>query len=126
NLFSFLQPAEQSLSSIGTFGLLILGLVYGLKHATEADHIVAVSTIVSEHKKLLRAALVGALWGAGHTASLIVVGVVVLVLKIAIPELLAGWLEFMVAVMIIVLGVLAFRRALMGRKDVHLHGHTHE
>jgi ABC-type nickel/cobalt efflux system permease component RcnA len=117
--------AAPSFASISVLGLLALGLVYGLKHATEADHIVAVSAIVSEHKKLARAAIVGALWGAGHTASLIVVGTIVLTLKIAIPERVAGWLEFAVALMIIGLGIIAFRRALSGRSDLHVHRHGH-
>ncbi len=117
--------AAPSFASIGALGLLGLGLVFGLKHATEADHIVAVSAIVSEHKKLARAAMVGALWGAGHTASLVVVGTIVLALKVAIPERVAGWLEFAVALMIIGLGVMAFRRALRGRSDFHVHRHGH-
>lgn len=114
-----------SFASISVLGLLALGLIYGLRHATEADHIVAVSAIVSEHKKLARAAIVGALWGVGHTASLIVVGTIVLTLKIAIPERVASWLEFAVALMIIGLGVVAFRRALSGRSDFHVHRHGH-
>ena len=113
------------LTSIGTFGLLVLGLVYGLKHATEVDHIVAVSTIVSEHRKLSHAALVGALWGAGHTVSLITVGAIVLVLRTAISHTLAGWLEFGVALMIIGLGFSALLRALIRGTDVHIHAHTH-
>jgi nickel/cobalt transporter (NicO) family protein len=112
-------------ASIGVLGILGLGLVYGLKHATEADHIVAVSTIVSEHRRLGRAAMVGALWGVGHTASLVVVGAIVLALKVAVPETLANWLEFVVALMIISLGVLAFRRALGRRSNFHLHSHDH-
>jgi ABC-type nickel/cobalt efflux system permease component RcnA len=117
--------AAPQFASIGVFGLLGLGLVYGLKHATEADHIVAVSTIVSEHRRLARAAIVGALWGAGHTASLVVVGTIVLALKVAVPERVANWLEFTVALMIIGLGVIAFRRALSGRSDFHVHRHGH-
>jgi high-affinity nickel permease len=78
--------------------------MFGLKHATEVDHIVAVSTIVSEHRNLFRAALVGGIWGMGHTVSLIAVGVVALVLRIAIPEYVSSWLEFGVALMIIGLG----------------------
>ena len=105
--------------------MLGLGLVYGLKHATETDHIVAVSTIVSEHQNLWRAAIVGGLWGAGHTASLVIVGAIVLGLRIAIPERIAGWLEFGVALMIIGLGMAAFRRALRSRADVHIHKHDH-
>ena len=117
--------AAPSFASIGVVGLLGLGLIYGLKHATEADHIVAVSAIVSEHKKLARAAIVGGLWGAGHTASLVVVGMIVLALRVAIPQRVAGWLEFSVALMIIALGVIAFRKALNRRSDLHAHRHGH-
>ena len=103
-----------------------LGLVFGLKHATEIDHVVAVSTVVSEHRNILRSALVGALWGAGHTVSLIVVGVIVLVFRVAIPLSVASWLEFGVALMIIGLGVLTVTRVLRRRSDVHVHRHSHD
>jgi ABC-type nickel/cobalt efflux system permease component RcnA len=116
---------ETSLPSVGVFALLGLGLVFGLKHATEVDHVVAVSTIVSEHRNVWRSALVGALWGAGHTASLVVVGVVVLVFRVAIPLRIANWLEFGVALMIITLGVIALTRVLRRRPDLHLHEHNH-
>jgi ABC-type nickel/cobalt efflux system permease component RcnA len=115
-----------SLTSIGVFALLGLGLVFGLKHATEVDHVIAVSAIVSEHRNVFRSALVGALWGVGHTASLIVVGVVVLAFRVAIPDLVASWLEFGVALMIITLGVLAVVRVFRSRADVHIHEHTHD
>lgn len=105
--------------------LLGLGLVFGLKHATEVDHVVAVSTIVSEQRKLWRSALVGGLWGAGHTAALMIVGVFVLVFRIAVPLPVAHWLEFGVALMIIGLGILALMRVLRRRADVHLHRHSH-
>ena len=114
-----------SLASAGALAVLGLGLVFGLKHATEVDHVVAVSTIVSEHRSLWRAAVVGGLWGAGHTASLVVVGVFVLTLRVAVPEGVADWLEFGVALMIIALGVNAVARALRGRADAHLHRHRH-
>lgn len=106
--------------------MLGLGLVFGLKHATEADHIVAISTIVSEQRSLMRSATVGALWGVGHTAALIFVGVIVLLLRVAVPERVANWLEFSVALMIIVLGASACLRALRRRPDVHLHQHQHD
>ncbi|MCA1613264.1 MAG: hypothetical protein LC800_03715 [Acidobacteria bacterium] len=114
-----------SLASYGALTVLGLGLVFGLKHATEVDHVVAVSTIVSEHRSVMRAALVGGLWGAGHTVSLVAVGVVVLALRVAIPEWIAGGLEFGVALMIIALGVAAVARALRGRADAHIHRHSH-
>jgi ABC-type nickel/cobalt efflux system permease component RcnA len=122
-LFAGAAPAFASTSALA---VLALGLVFGLKHATEVDHVVAVTTIVSEHRKLWRAALVGALWGAGHTASLVIVGAIVLVLRVAIPERVAGWLEFGVALMIITLGALAFVRAIRGRGAMHVHKHRHD
>jgi ABC-type nickel/cobalt efflux system permease component RcnA len=114
-----------SLASTGALAVLGLGLVFGLKHATEVDHVVAVTTIVSEHRSLWRAAVVGGLWGAGHTASLVVVGVFALTLRVAVPAGIADWLEFGVALMIIALGVNAVARALRGRADAHLHRHRH-
>ncbi len=117
---------ETSYISVGVFALLGLGFVFGLKHATEVDHVVAVSAIVSEQRNVLRSALVGGLWGLGHTASLVIVGVLVLVFRVAIPLPVANWLEFGVALMIIGLGGLAMTRALHRRSDVHLHKHSHD
>lgn len=114
------------MTPLSVFALLGLGLVFGLKHATEADHIVAVSAIVSQQRSLLRSATVGALWGIGHTASLVVVGVIVLALRVAVPARVANWLEFGVALMIIGLGMSALLRALSRRADVHLHQHKHD
>src|SRR5215510_6608516 len=117
------------LDNPGSFNLLAvlsIGLVFGLKHATEVDHVVAITTIVSRHKNVFRSALVGALWGAGHTASLLIVGVIVLSLRIAIPEKVSGWLEFGVALMIIGLGISALWRALRTGTQFHVHEHSHD
>ena len=114
------------LSSAGALALLGLGLVFGLKHATEVDHVVAVSTIVSEHRNVLRSALVGGLWGVGHTFSLVLVGAIVLGLRVAVPARVSGWLEFCVALMILGLGANALVRALRVRRDVHMHRHSHD
>lgn len=122
----FAHGDEPSFVGIGALGVLGLGLVFGLKHATEADHVIAVSTIVSEHRQIHRAAMVGALWGVGHTASLIFVGVIVLTLRIAISESIASWLELGVAVMIIGLGASAVLRGVRGRSSVHVHRHAHD
>lgn len=117
---------ETSLTSVGVLALLGLGLVFGFKHATEVDHVVAVSTIVSEHRNVWRSALVGGLWGVGHTVSLVIVGLFVLVFRVAIPVRVGNWLEFGVALMIIALGVLAMMRVSRNRSNVHLHRHTHD
>jgi ABC-type nickel/cobalt efflux system permease component RcnA len=124
--FAALGTNGAPLQRLSSLGMLGLGLVFGLKHATEVDHIVAVSAIVSEQRKLFRAALVGGLWGAGHTASLIVVGIIVLGLRISIPDSVAAWLEFGVALMIISLGVIAIMRALRSRTGIHVHQHVHD
>ncbi|HEX8708865.1 MAG TPA: hypothetical protein VF723_11525 [Pyrinomonadaceae bacterium] len=114
------------MNSLSALTLLGLGFVFGLKHATEVDHVVAVSAIVSEQRNLLRSALIGALWGAGHTAALIVVGILVLGLRITIPARVAPWLEFGVALMIIGLGASALIRALRRRAAMHIHRHSHD
>ncbi len=109
-----------------TLSLLGIGLALGLKHATEVDHVVAVSTIVSRYRSVWRSALVGAMWGAGHTAALLITGAIVLTLRVAIPERISNWLEFGVALMIIALGAAALWRALLKRTDVHVHEHSHD
>ncbi|MEO8435717.1 MAG: urease accessory protein UreH [Pyrinomonadaceae bacterium] len=117
---------EASLTSAGVLALLGLGLIFGLKHATEVDHVVAVSTIVSQSRSLLRSAMVGALWGAGHTTSLLVTGAIVLLLRVTIPEKISNWLEFCVALMILGLGASALWRALRKGREVHVHKHSHD
>jgi len=105
--------------------LLGFGFLLGLKHATEADHLVAVSTIVSEHRSLWRSAAVGALWGLGHTASLFVAGAAIIALRVRVPERVATALELLVALMIVLLGTRILYLVLRGRRDVHVHAHTH-
>ncbi len=117
---------EPVVTSLSAFALLGLGLVFGLKHATEVDHVVAVSTIVSQHRSVFRSALVGGLWGIGHTSSLILVGAIVLAMRVAIPDWVSNWLEFGVALMIIGLGCAALLRALRRRANVHIHEHNHD
>jgi ABC-type nickel/cobalt efflux system permease component RcnA len=117
---------ETSFTLTGVLPLLGLGLVFGLKHATEVDHVVAISTIVSQNRNIFRSAMVGALWGIGHTAALLVTGIVVLSLRVTIPDRVSHWLEFAVAVMILALGTSALWRALRKRTEFHLHKHSHD
>lgn len=96
----------------------------GLKHALDADHLAAISAIVSERKSLLSSSLMGGLWGIGHTISLLAVGVVVILLQIRIPERISLALEFCVALMLIGLGINAlYRIARSGRLHIHTHSH---
>jgi sulfite exporter TauE/SafE len=101
-----------------------LGLILGVKHALDADHLIAVSTIVSEHKSLKWASLIGAFWGLGHTATLFGVGLLVIGLRLTIPPRVALGMEFLVAVMLVALGVNILWRAFRAEK-IHLHAHNH-
>ena len=87
----------------------LLGFLLGMRHATDPDHVVAVTTIVAQQRSLGRAARTGVLWGIGHTATIMLVGGVIIVLKVrlsAIPPRVGLSLEFAVAVMLVVLGLL--------------------
>jgi nickel/cobalt transporter (NicO) family protein len=111
-------------SHLSTASALAFGLFFGLKHAVEADHLAAVSTIVSQRKSLLSSSLVGGLWGVGHTLALLVAGLAVLLLNIKIGDRAALALEFVVALMLMALGGNALRR-LLGGGRLHLHAHHH-
>jgi high-affinity nickel-transport protein len=90
-------------------GVLGLGFLLGMRHATDPDHVVAVTTIVAQQRSLVRAARTGVLWGIGHTATILLVGGAIIVLKVqldGIPPRLGLSLEFAVAVMLVVLGLL--------------------
>ena len=105
--------------------VLGLGLLLGLKHATDADHIVAVTTFVSESKSILRSCGIGVFWGIGHTLSLALAGLIVIVFKISIPKSLEVRLEFVVALMLVALGARVLIRTLQGKIELHGHTHTH-
>src|SRR5690242_3256777 len=81
-------------------------LLLGMRHATDPDHVVAVTTIVSRERSLGRAARIGALWGVGHTMTILAVGGAIILLKLAFTPRLGLSLEFVVACMLVVLGTL--------------------
>jgi len=106
-------------------GTLTLGFALGLKHALDADHLVAVSTIVGRSQSLWRSAWVGVIWGVGHTASLFVAAVAVILLRVTISPRVALSMEFCVGLMLIVLGADLIRRVLTGALAIHSHVHEH-
>jgi ABC-type nickel/cobalt efflux system permease component RcnA len=114
--------AASSPGPLTVISVLGVGLVFGLKHALEADHVAAVSIIVSERRSLWSSSIVGALWGVGHTLALLAAGVAVIVLHLEISDRLALGLEFVVALMLIGLGANALRTLWRGG---HLHVHAH-
>lgn len=107
------------------FSILGLGFVLGLKHATDADHLIAVSTIVGERKGFWNSSIVGAMWGLGHTASLLIVGLIVIAFHFDIPNKIAMGMEFLVAIMLIVLGVRVLYKIRRGA-TLHVHLHDHQ
>ena len=97
---------------------LALGFLLGLQHATDADHLVAVATIMTRERRFTNGALVGALWGAGHMTTLTIVGAIIIGLKLTITRAVSDGLELAVAAMLIVLGILRLRDASRGPETV--------
>lgn len=127
--------------------IIVLGFVLGMRHATDPDHVIAVTTIVSRERTMLHAALIGVLWGLGHTFTILVVGSAIVLFKLTIPPRLGLAMELSVGLMLILLGVLnvtgLLRRAiewitirrlgrrphshfLFGRRMVHTHDENGE
>ncbi len=106
-----------------TIIMLGLGFLLGLEHAFEPDHIVAISSLISKEKNLKKTTILGAIWGVGHTTTLFLAGIIILTLKITIPETIALSLEFLVGLVIIFLGFYVIRDIIEKKK--HIHKHTH-
>jgi high-affinity nickel-transport protein len=83
-----------------------LGLVLGMRHSTDPDHVVAVSTIISKQRSIRHAALIGSLWGLGHTLTIFAVGSLIILFGVVIPPRIGLSMEFSVALMLILLGML--------------------
>lgn len=104
--------------------VLVFGFLLGLRHAFEADHLVAVSTLVTPKRSLWKSVRFGVIWGLGHSATLLAVGGVVLILQVSIPPVLELSLEGLVGVMLVGLGFMTLLDC--RRRRIHLHQHTHE
>lgn len=103
--------------------ILGLGLVLGLRHALDTDHLAAVSTILAQRPSLRASSMVGLSWGLGHTVVLLFSGAVVLVLRVPIPEPFAVAAEFGVGAMLVFLGGMLAVRLVRERWHVHAHDH---
>ena len=99
-----------------------LGFFVGMRHATDADHVVAIATIVSRERSVAGSALIGAGWGVGHTITVMAVGVAIIVFEVVIPPRLGLSMEFAVGIMLVLLGVLTLTR--MGRAVGAAHTHA--
>ncbi len=113
-----------------TWSALLFGLLRGVGHALEPDHLAAVSTLVAESRGVSRAGLLlGAAWGAGHTVTLVLVGGALFIFRATMPTRVETAFELLVACMLIVLGVRALVRAVRegraGDETAHAHAHAH-
>jgi sulfite exporter TauE/SafE len=117
-------------------GICVLGFFLGMRHATDPDHVIAVTAIVSRHRNPASAAMIGALWGVGHTVTLTLVGAGIILLGWVIPPRVGLSLELSVGVMLIVLGLMNLTGVLQRITEVasppsgspstmHAHPHAH-
>src|SRR5262249_16340109 len=131
----FISYRFYSKEMISFLSIIAIGFFLGMRHATDPDHVIAVTTIVSRQNKIGRAALTGIFWGIGHTLTILGVGSAIIVFGLVIPVRLGLSMEFSVALMLVVLGamnVLAFIRSArsaiklqQSAATVHSHHHSH-
>jgi high-affinity nickel permease len=94
---------------MGLASVLALGMFLGVRHATDADHVVAVTTLVSRASSIRAALSIGALWGIGHTLAVLIVGGAIVAFELTVPPHLGLALELLVALMLIALGLVNMR-----------------
>ena len=91
---------------ITLLSIIALGFFLGMRHATDPDHVIAVSTIVSRQRSIRHAAVIGCLWGLGHTITILAVGSAIILFGLVIPPRVGLTMELSVGLMLILLGVL--------------------
>jgi high-affinity nickel-transport protein len=109
--------------------VILLGFFLGMRHATDPDHVIAISTIVSREPLVRNAALIGIIWGIGHSLTILVVGGVIILFGLVIPPRIGLGMEFSVGLMLIALGsaTVAGRlwRIVEATADETAHTHLH-
>ncbi len=120
---------------LGLLSIVAIGFFLGMRHATDPDHVIAVTTIVSQQRSSARAALIGAFWGLGHTVTIFVVGCAIILFNLAIPPRIGLTMELAVGLMLIILGawnLTSFFQSLptagasaTGTPWIHSHPHHH-
>ena len=120
---------------ISFLSIIAIGFFLGMRHATDPDHVIAVTTIVSRQNKISRAALTGIFWGVGHTLTIFAVGTAIILFDVVIPARIGLGMEMSVAVMLVILGLMnvtAFMRSARSiatdpqtAATVHAHPHSH-
>ena len=121
------------------YGLILLGLTLGMRHAADPDHVIAVTAILTRERRFFSAARIGLVWGLGHSATVLMVGMAIVLFKMKVPARLGLSLEFIVAIVLILLGLNAAKETLIliakklratssleAMLTVHSHPHKHE
>jgi len=103
--------------------LLLLGFLFGMKHALEGDHVAAVASLVTKTNSVKQAIKLGSFWGLGHTITLFAIGTIILLTDLFIPVVAVKWLESFVGVMLIILGIDVLYR--LYKDKIHFHSHQH-
>src|SRR3954451_4060020 len=118
-------------TALNVVSFLFLGFFLGMRHATDADHVVAIATIVSRERSIAGSALIGAAWGIGHTMTVMAVGAAIIVFGVVIPPKLGLSMEFAVGIMLVLLGILTLTGTGRAVGAAHAHanipgGHAHD
>jgi nickel/cobalt transporter (NicO) family protein len=106
----------------GLFLMYTTALLLGSLHALEADHMAAVTAFVVRRPSRRAAVRFGVRWSVGHGGAIVLVGAALIVLGVHLPEVAAHWLERLVGVVMIGLGLWTFR----GASALHAHEHRHD
>jgi len=121
---------------IGLLSIIAIGFFLGMRHATDPDHVIAVTTIVSQQRNTRRAALVGIFWGLGHTVTIFAVGSAIILFNLVIPTRVGLAMELSVGFMLMLLGgwnLVSFLHGMpvsqgsanLDQPTVHVHPHSH-
>jgi ABC-type nickel/cobalt efflux system permease component RcnA len=127
NLGNLESPAGADVTSL--LPVLALGFFLGMRHATDPDHVIAVSTIVSRYRSAHGAAAIGIVWGVGHSLTILLVGGGIVLFGWVIPSRLGLSIELAVGVMLVVLGLANLRdlfRLFRSREPAVVHSHAHQ
>src|SRR6202163_4073778 len=118
---------------ITLLSIIALGFFLGMRHATDPDHVIAVTTIVSRQRSIRHAALIGVLWGLGHTITILVVGSAIILFGLVIPPRVGLSMELSVGLMLILLGLINLSGMMQWitekvtpmQQGQHAHPHSH-
>ncbi|MQF82826.1 hypothetical protein FIM02_01535 [SAR202 cluster bacterium AD-802-E10_MRT_200m] len=119
--------SEDNIVFSGLYSAMIFGLIIGLRHSTDGDHVVAVSTMARDYRSIFKGLWIGVSWGLGHSTPLLFLGILILFIKDSLLEsyeAIAPVFEFGVAVMLVLLGLQVFWK--IYRSQFHIHGHDHD